>query len=300
MDVLNFLKFWRRAAIAATSSSEPRLSVEPDDGSEEDDSFFDLEFTVSTHGNGNSKINLNPEDKVRESKDFESGNDQVSWKIISSLPPNESISKRKILPIEHVSKPQSPISLLKSAPSFRIFMSKKNKEMSARKTEEMEDSLFSPSLSRSASTSRSHGSRSERFSKEVLHKYLKLIKPLYVKISGKNGEKVKLSGDLSSSASATSSPSVASVSLKREKQGNIPAGFRGSCKHLGKSKSASMVTGIGSPARKSNDTLQLQYDGIQSAILHCKRSFNSREYASTVITQFEEKPTCSMRKETSV
>ncbi|XP_028793022.1 probable membrane-associated kinase regulator 5 [Neltuma alba] len=297
MDVLNFLKFWRREAMPATSTSDPRLGVEPDDGSEEDDSLFDLEFTVCAHDNSISKINLNPEDKIREGKEFESGNDQVSRKLMS-LPPNESISKRKILPIEPVSKPQSPIALLKSAPSFRILMFKKNKEMSASKTEEMEDSPFSPSLSRSASTSRSHGSRSERFSKEVLNKYLKLIKPLYVKISGRNGEKVKLSGDIFS-ASTTSSPSVASVSLKKEKQRNIPTGIRGASKHLGKSKSASTITGIGSPARRSDDTLQLQYDGIQSAILHCKRSFNSREYAST-ITQSEEKSTCSRRNEKSV
>lgn len=283
--------------MAATSNSDPRLDVEPDHGSEEDDSFFDLEFTVCTHENSVSKVNLHPQDNIDGGKEFESGNDQVSRKLIS-LSANESISKRKILPIEPLSKPQSPIALFKSAPSFRILMFRKNKEMSAPKTDEMEDSPLSPSLSRSASTSRSHGSRSERFSKEVLQKYLRLIKPLYVKISGRNGEKVKLSGDVSS-ASAASSPLVPPVSLKREKQGNIPAGIRGACKHLGKSKSASMITGIGSPARRSDDTLQLQYDGIQSAILHCKRSFNSREYAST-ITQSEDKSTCSKRNETSI
>lgn len=264
MDALNFLKFWRRA----TSNSEPHLGEKQEDGYDEDDSFFDLEFTIHTNEDGISKISLNPQNNTQESKDLESNNHHL---------PNEPISKRKILPLEHISKPQSPISLLKSAPSFRILMFKKNKETSHSKpeeTEETEDFSYSPSLTRSASASKTHGSKSERFPKEVLQKYLKLIKPLYVKITGKSGEKVKLYGDLSSSfsASTTSSPAFSSVSMRREKHGN----FRGGCKHLEKSKSASMITGIGSPARKSNDTLQLQYDGIQSAILHCKRSFNSR------------------------
>ena len=48
-------------------------------------------------------------------------------------------------------------------------------------------------------------------------------------------------------------------------------------KHLGKSDSAvihSMVRDTTS-SKKRDDSLLQQQDGIQSAILHCKRSFNS-------------------------
>ncbi|KAK7280304.1 hypothetical protein RJT34_25366 [Clitoria ternatea] len=48
-------------------------------------------------------------------------------------------------------------------------------------------------------------------------------------------------------------------------------------KHLGKSRlPSSTVVEVGSPTNRSDVTLLQQHDGIQSAILHCKRSFNLR------------------------
>lgn len=49
-------------------------------------------------------------------------------------------------------------------------------------------------------------------------------------------------------------------------------------RQLGKSRSASAAVGAMSPVKRLDESLQVQQDGIQSAILHCKKSFHgSRE-----------------------
>ncbi|RDX84257.1 putative membrane-associated kinase regulator 5, partial [Mucuna pruriens] len=307
MDALNFLKFWRHATMATTS--EPHLVVETDTESDEDDSFFDLELTLHNFdAKENNSNNKNDDDRKETTTTTElkslcskhglgKTDSDVPRKTTLPVSPPEPISKRKVLPIEPISKPQSPIALLRSAPSFRIFMFRKRNRMPQHKTEHdqnkeskvfavklnVEDFRSSPALSRDNST-RSFGSKvrsysyeeqkPERFSKDMLRKYLKLIKPLYVKVSKRYGDKVRFSGE-DVAASPSSSPSVASVSSRTEKQGK---GMRVVSKHLGKSRSASStVAGVGSPVNRSDDTLLQQHDGIQSAILHCKRSFNSRE-----------------------
>jgi hypothetical protein len=52
------------------------------------------------------------------------------------------------------------------------------------------------------------------------------------------------------------------------------------CKHLGKRRSASAAAVAAAPpgpvlSERRDDSLLQQHDGIQSAILHCKRSFNA-------------------------
>lgn len=311
METLSFLKFWRptmkenqalnedndtTAAAAATAievEAAPSLVVcsesELDEG---DDSFFELELTVSDCDN---KKNTNSKESQQ----------QTVTATLSSLSPTDVLSKRKILPIEPSSssslKAQSPISLLKSAPKLRVAIFKKPKSMATLKTEKtgvmektestrkqnklftikfrVEDasnlSMFTRASSlrktkhkesiHTDSSSSSSSSSSKRFSKDVIQKYLKLIKPLYVRVSKKNG-KTGFPEELTeaSSSSPTASPA------KKQKKGNIPAGF----KHLSKSKSVSAAA-VMSPARR-DDSLLLQHDGIQSAILHCKNSFNSR------------------------
>lgn len=310
METLSFLKFWRptmkenqalnedndtttAAATAIEVEAAPSLVVcsesELDEG---DDSFFELELTVSDCDN---KKNTNSKESQQ----------QTATATLSSLSPTDVLSKRKILPIEPSSssslKPQSPISLLKSAPKLRVAIFKKPKSMATLKTEKtgvmektestrkqnklftikfrVEDasnlSMFTRASSlrktkhkesiHTDSSSSSSSSSSKRFSKDMIQKYLKLIKPLYVRVSKKNG-KTGFPEELTeaSSSSPTASPA------KKEKKGNIPAGF----KHLSKSKSVSAAA-VMSPARR-DDSLLLQHDGIQSAILHCKNSFNSR------------------------
>lgn len=155
----------------------------------------------------------------------------------------------------------------------------------------------------------SASSEEKKFSKEAMQKYLRKVKPLYVRVSKKYGEKLKFSGQLSlpgatkpnlvaSPATEEQKQSPAAVS-KREKesipevaepplltsnakglkQGNLPAGLRVVCKHLGKSRSASTAVAAAPPgtisSKRRDDSLLQQQDGIQSAILHCKRSFKA-------------------------
>lgn len=309
METLNFLKFWRPSikenqtpnennhttTTAIEVEAAPSLMVcsesELDEG---DDSFFELELTVSDCDNKNNTHNN------KESQQ------QTATAALASLSSTDVLSKRKILPIEPSSsssaslKPQSPIALLKSAPKLRVAIFKKPKSMATLKTEKTgqvektastrkQSKLFTikfrveeaPNLSmftrasslrktkHKESINTDSPSSSKRFSKDVIQKYLKLIKPLYVRVSRKN-DRMGFPAELTeASSSPTASPA------KKEKKGNIPAGF----KHLSKSKSASSAAAVMSPARR-DDSLLLQHDGIQSAILHCKNSFNSRDSSS--------------------
>ncbi|CAI0414712.1 unnamed protein product [Linum tenue] len=180
-------------------------------------------------------------------------------------------------------------------------------------------------------TSAAAAEERQRFSKEALQKYLKKVKPLYVRVSKRYGEKLGFSGQLSlgsnvaKSSAATAeavgvtppvpailkaSPSKSSSSSSEKvqqeagtvncvgqqhvkgaaKQGNLQAGLRVMCKHLGKSRSASSAVAAAPPpptaaaSNRRDDSLLQQQDGIQSAILHCKRSFNASrdsEYSSS-------------------
>ncbi|XP_002513625.2 membrane-associated kinase regulator 5 [Ricinus communis] len=308
---------------------------------EEEDSFFELELTVPDLDNNNkcktkhNTLSIDSTDSNRfDSKDQSlrslpniAGNSEHKFP-----PPTVSLSptttdnhllpsKRKILPIEPISKqPQSPISLLKSAPRFRVLMFKKSRSMAAHETEfldtatnsnkKQESKLFTvkfklkevasvPIFTRDNSLrkqisddSLSDQESSKRFSKEVIQKYLKLIKPLYIKVSKKQTEKPRFSGESLSVASPSSSPAtVLCSSPKKEKQGTIPAGIRVVCKHLGKSKSESAST-VAPPSTVSrrDDSLLLQHDGIQSAILHCKKSFNSSSRDSSLLSRFASDP----------
>ncbi|XP_057967533.1 probable membrane-associated kinase regulator 2 [Malania oleifera] len=159
--------------------------------------------------------------------------------------------------------------------------------------------VSSGNKSQKQSSAESASEENKRFSKEAMQKYLKMVKPLYVRVSRRYSEKLRLSGQLSlgSGQKSKTPPPAKSTSLKSEpetetvetpkgagnvkgpKQGNIPAGLRVVCKRLGKSRSASSAVAA-APAtavssKRRDDSLLQQQDGIQSAILHCKRSLNA-------------------------
>ncbi|XP_022773319.1 probable membrane-associated kinase regulator 2 [Durio zibethinus] len=185
-------------------------------------------------------------------------------------------------------------------------------------------SLFSRDNSKSQKQQSSEYSFSDekKFSKDVMQKYLKKVKPFYVRVSRKYAEKLRFSGQLSfGSLKPAMPPSTATqksvsgkvttaekgqvemevgdsqVNGKNLKQVNIPAGLRVVCNHLGKSRSASSAVAAAPPApalsKRRDDSLLQQQDGIQSAILHCKRSFNgSRDSSeSTVLPRSVSDPT---------
>ncbi|XP_038992934.1 probable membrane-associated kinase regulator 5 isoform X2 [Hibiscus syriacus] len=241
MEALNFLRFWkhghgvRKLNLTQTCNGNggaTTAAAAANEFDEDDDAFIDLEFPLrDSEDKGNAK---NAEARC--------------------LSPNDHLSKRKILPIEPVSKPQSPVALLKSAQKFRVFHPKKTKAETPKHEKQGGGNHFT----RENSLRRTDGEiddSSKRLSKDLVHKYLNVIKPLYTKIS-----KVGISGDSSMLSPADS-----------------PGNTRGVYKHLGKSKSSSAAA---SQINRRDDSLLLQHDGIQSAILHCKRSFNSSRESS--------------------
>ncbi|KAF3447663.1 hypothetical protein FNV43_RR08365 [Rhamnella rubrinervis] len=184
--------------------------------------------------------------------------------------------------------------------------------------------ISSANKSQKQSSEESSNSEEKRFTKEVMQKYLKIVKPLYVRVSKRYGEKLRFSGQLSLNGSVAKAapppataptqkpipakppaekgqaePEVSEASpsnAKNQKQGNFPAGLRVVCKHLGKSRSASSAVAAAPPgtvaSRRRDDSLLQQQDGIQSAILHCKRSFNaSRDSESSLLSRSVSDPT---------
>ncbi|GLU21181.1 hypothetical protein SLE2022_373380 [Rubroshorea leprosula] len=292
MEALNFLMFWRPTYCPQKKTQNreiPNPSMESEEG---DDSFFDLELSMDDH--------VYPDSGEGKPVKSVGGNELISFlRPTLSLSPGDHFSKRKVMPIEPCSKPQSPIALLKSSPKFRVFTLRKSTKSMAtmeksEKTEltrvlketlkhEKQGSTNLPIFSRGNSLRKTEGisqkqkteelfrdDSSKRFSKDVIQKYLNRFK-----VSKTQTDKLKFCSDITMPSPASS---PAAVHSSREKQGNMPAGILGVYKHLGKSRSASATA---SPVSRRDDSLLLQHDGIQSAILHCKKSFNSsREAAS--------------------
>lgn len=320
MEALSFIKFWRPPTTTTTASNGDGVEVsnvvvgsECELVDEGDDSFFELELTLSDF---DSKRNNGNGGNSEEQVHYSAGHDG-ELKISSS---SDVLSKRKILPIEPTSssKPQTPIALLKSAPKLRVSIFNKSKSMAATlraektgttastskqekretnkfftvkfKVEEISNlSMFTRACSLRKPKNTTEGSSSsslpKRLSKDVIQKYLKLIKQSYFKVSKTKNGKMGFSGQLTE-ASPTSSPATLPVRSPM-KERNSSGGFRVMNRHLGKSKSASAT--VSSPARR-DDSLLLQHDGIQSAILHCKKSFNSsRGIIFFLITSYQVK-----------
>ncbi|XP_030530425.1 probable membrane-associated kinase regulator 2 isoform X2 [Rhodamnia argentea] len=169
-----------------------------------------------------------------------------------------------------------------------------------------------------------------RFAREAMRRYLKKVKPFYIRVSKRYGERLGLSGQIGHAVfdptvgekSRSKASAVAEVRSgghgrsQRQGQGqgnsSIPAGLRVVCKHLGKSRSASSAVAAApggqaaapggqaaalAAASRRDDSLLQQQDGIQSAILHCKRSFNaSRDSESSLLARSASDP---LRKDAS-
>ncbi|CAF2324046.1 hypothetical protein BRARA_J00796 [Brassica rapa] len=249
MDALSFVKFW---LTNNTNGNKPRREIRISESAvesstalgdsevdlcEEDDSFFELEISLSDFSLKKNKI---PEETEEKQNTF-------------------PVSKSKVLPfVETTSKPQSPITLLQPSEKLRAFSFKKS--TTTEKKEPNSRSLnvrfrFEDETTRCEDSASSVPSSSKRF--------FDLIKPLYNKTTKKQSIN-------SVSTSPASSPAA------REKQrSNITRSVR---RQLGKSRSASATVGAMSPVKRLDESLQVQQDGIQSAILHCKKSFHgSRE-----------------------
>lgn len=347
MEAFSLLKFWRNAGVLNTAGDGATAIgttwhtdqvVDTEDEADDAESFFDLELTapncdrkecggddygfsgddesIWSDNNGDRDI-----DVARRNSESRKGSESAHIYI---SPEKTPFFKTRIRPLETISKPQSPISLLRSAPKFRVSLSRFRKSRSTERADNtdmkgvfdatpkhdqhkkttQQSKLFSIRLNVeevSMNFTRDHSWRSSgcklqkqrsdeastvesrSFPKDVVRKYIKLIKPLYLKVSKRRSEKMSYSGELMASfmspiKAPMCSPSKAMKVKKEEseeKHVTLPAGLRVVCKHLGKSRSASSSAGVVPPASRRDDSLLQQHDGIQSAILHCKRSFNS-------------------------
>ncbi|KAG5061529.1 hypothetical protein JHK87_002558 [Glycine soja] len=267
-------------------------------------------------------INIEESDGEREFKFTlsPSSNDRSDPNLSPLSPSDDLFFKGKLVhvdPSEPNSKPQFTASLLKSATKFRVFMlglkkpkpndkdsnngsdsaipeaHKDKKHFTVKfKVEEVPIvSLFSSKANKNQNqkqTSEDKPSEEKRFSKEVMHKYLKMVKPLYIRVSRRYGEKLSLNPAAKAPPPPpTAEPEGVSVgggetNVKSSTQGQkLPAGLSVVCKHLGKSRSASSAVAAAAPpavfvsSKRRDDSLLQQQDGIQGAILHCKRSFNA-------------------------
>ncbi|XP_057798573.1 probable membrane-associated kinase regulator 2 [Salvia miltiorrhiza] len=291
MEALGLLKFWRSAAARAEASSEADdlHNATDDEDTEDDDSFFDLDFK-------------SPERAAVEERDADSKKD---CQFIES--PRDVLLTRN----DHFSnsKPLSPVTILRSAPKFKVFMLGFRKSSKCDKPEPNGETKASPlnQLSKSSKLDRSNrfsvncrvadappvpvftrdnSLRSkmmkENFDYETtsdvgsteksVPKYLKLIKPFYVKVSNK----VKSTDSVTPSSSPVTAP--VNLSPRKFSEGSRVGSFKIVTRNLVKSRSASSAAtvGVAPPSiRRRDDSLLEQNDGIQGAILHCKKSFNS-------------------------
>ncbi|CAN6807012.1 hypothetical protein Bca4012_001554 [Brassica carinata] len=257
MEALTFMKFWltnttvnkpRRETRISESAVRSSVALEDSevDLCEGDDSFFELEISLSDFSLHKNKT---PEEREVKQTTF-------------------SLSKSKVIPfVEPTSKPQSPTTPLNTGRKFRAFSFKKKvNNRSLNVMFKNEDETTTRSLRKTTTTAKSQLKPDTMFFEDSVSsvssskRFFDLIKPLYNKTTKKQSVN-------SVSTSPASSPATA-----REKQrNNKPSGIR---RQLGKSRSASATL---SPAKRVDESLQVQQDGIQSAILHCKKSFQGSE-----------------------
>ncbi|KAK9143884.1 hypothetical protein Syun_013284 [Stephania yunnanensis] len=305
MEALTLLKYWRGgasggAAATATATTLRQEVVEPpeleEDDGDDDGPFFDLELALPCNEeNSNLSLSLSPSDDLFFRGRFVT--------IEESSSSSSSLSSDSCSPVydtaEPVSKLQLVLSLLKTATKLRVSVLGSKKSKSAPEIANADQSppilskfftvkfrfeevhsnpvvsLFTRDFSSKSSSGTKEnrhsscdevGSEERRFVKDVLQKYVKMIKPFYAKRFG--SEKLGLAEIKSAENGGKLGDYV-----------NVPLGLRVASKHLGKSRSASSAPPRIPPmaphqGSRRDDSLLQQQDGIQSAILHCKRSFN--------------------------
>jgi len=275
---------------------------EEDINIEESDGEREFKFTLSPSSNDRSDPNLS----LSPSEDlfFKGKLVQVDPSSFSSEPN---------------SKPQFTASLLKSATKFRVFMlglkklkpntdkdkdrdsnnasdsanpeAHKDKKHFTVKFKVEEVPIVSLFTSRGNNKTQKHTSNEQqqqpseekRFSKDVMQKYFKMVKPLYVRVSRRYADMLTLNSaaksPLPQPAPEPEAVSAAETNLKTTQTQKLSSGLSVVCKHLGKSRSASSAVAAAPPpfvsSKRRDDSLLQQQDGIQGAILHCKRSFNA-------------------------
>ncbi|XP_042442586.1 probable membrane-associated kinase regulator 2 [Zingiber officinale] len=314
-----------------SSSVSTTADFDGDGDSEDDGPFFDLEFTLPLL----EEEQHVPEKKQRQQcSDAESDEEADEFELAMSPEAarrglegggslrsvasfSDDLFFKGRLPLEPASlsdfaasEPRSSRpqihAFLKSAIKFRPFkLGFRRKSNSSAPLAITADKQFvkqekeeAPHFTRDSSSRSSCSSSSDArgLSKDVLQRYISKIKPLYLRMSKRYGEKLRFSGPLGPSGAGKVRPageageasggehpkdqptaSSDSKGSSKAQDASIPAGLRVVCRRLRKSRSASAAVSLPLPSLASgrrDDSLLEQQDGIQSAIAHCKRSFN--------------------------
>ncbi|KAL2348004.1 hypothetical protein Fmac_002004 [Flemingia macrophylla] len=269
MEAFTLLKYWRGggalglspSSVGAASRAATTTTTILTDDEDDEGPFFDLEFTLPDENQ-----NANHTEEEEEESD---GEREFKLTLSPSTNGNGNGNGNSNGNDRSDPKPQLTGSLLKSA---RVFMLGLRKPKPSEAEAQKEKKLFTvklkveevPIVSLLGSNSKAKKQASEaedkqRFSKETMQKYFKMVKPLYVRVSRRSAAKLQ----------------------PTHNNNTAQTRFTVVCKHLGKSRSASSAAVAAAPpspflsSERRDDSLLQQQDGIQGAILHCKRSFNA-------------------------
>ncbi|XP_010521371.1 PREDICTED: probable membrane-associated kinase regulator 5 [Tarenaya hassleriana] len=276
MEALSFMKFWRPNGRArreikipdvvngfSAAFDDPKVEI-----AEGDDSLFELELSLFD-------FYLNDKKTLKES----TNPDRIETKTTPcSVSSTDHFSKNKVIPVEIGPKPHSPIALLKSSPKFRAFSFKKPKSVESEKsTPEKKESGKSLDANETSFRKTTRIARPRHGDDTVSRRILSMIKPLY-------GMTAKRQGTKENGVEVAPSPAM------EKQRSNAAAGIRTVRRHLGKSRSASTAVGAMSPANRVDESLQIQQDWIQGAILHCKKSFHGSRESSQLLRSTSDPP----------
>ncbi|KAK6137362.1 hypothetical protein DH2020_028897 [Rehmannia glutinosa] len=321
MEGFSLLKYWRSSGggggggstttvVTADSTANARATtktivtaaVSPDSSDSEDGPYFDLEFTLPDDADEEpqSKNDQNaPEteienetesvsDDAQESSEHENDDDDeeeedelklavtsndCTEQSVTLSPSDELFFKGNLVSIEPSSillngsneeNSKLPVFLVKSATKFRVLLLKLKKSKSSNG-----ENIEKPE-------------KSEKDEKESQGKLMGVFRPLE--------RRRRFQGCVAPPCAAekVGEGSNVKTQTKQGNNSNLQAGLKVVRKHLGKSRSASAAVAAAPPGktasnRRDDSLLQVQ-DGIQGAILHCKKSFNaSRDVESSSI-----------------
>jgi len=327
MEAFTLLKSWKPTEGETPQPPPPTLPVTEEEDSddiettdEEDEPFFDIELAVpeeeeeeeekANESDSEFRFTLSPSTNDPNLLQLELDSSQPNSKtqltasllksatkfrvFISGLNKSNKPSDSTAQKSESQKKKLFTVKFKVDEVPFVSYFTRDNSSKGKGKTGNSNKASQKQKKQNNTEESKSHSPSSDekiRFSKEAIEKYLKKVKPLYIKVSRKYAEKLKFSGQLNTSSVKNAAAEKVQAradatenegkNVKSQKQGTLPlpAGLRVVCKRLGKSRSASSSTP--SPeagtvsSRRRDDSITQQQDGIQSAILHCKSSFNS-------------------------
>ncbi|KOM57155.1 hypothetical protein LR48_Vigan11g018700 [Vigna angularis] len=325
MEPFNFLKYWKGAANATPNDPffDLELALTDEDDSQDDTNGTqnddDDDAQDQDHNNQSEPDSDSDSDSEKEFNFTLSPSASSDHPTISLSPSHHLVFDGNILlNSQPNSKPHFTASFFKSATKLRVFMlglkkpkpNAHNKQPNTHpkkklftvnfKVEEVpivsfftRDNSSRAKPSNTQNADQTEPSHAQIEDKRSMPKYLKMVKPLYVRVSKRYAEKLRFSDQVEGTSPESAPPcstvqekspteaegsqteGAAPANVKGQKQGNVPlpAGLR---KHLGKGRA---TTPPPPPqfesSKRRDDSLLQQHDWIQGAILHCKRSFNA-------------------------